>query len=169
MTNLIEKWAEKLSKLPVRRMTDEEVQFYVTIFFNENKINNDNKILDDLEKRKAGMASVLWLRVKHLHTYKITPSLALFLGGTIIKNFGISTMVASYLQYISHKHNLDVISVKEWNAIVFPNGYPTNESWDEAWDLQKITPETRKEYGISDDLTDNILDYFHFSEPVRNP
>ncbi len=164
--DLTKNWAEKVSKLPVRRMTQEEVEFYMRVFFNETEINNDDVIIDALEKKKAGMASVLWLRIKHLHTYKITPSLALFLGNSIIKNFGTSTMIANYLQYIAYEHNLDIISVKEWNQIVFPNGYPTDESWNKAWDLQKITPEIRKEYGITD-FTDNILDYPQFSESIR--
>lgn len=164
--DLTKNWAEKVSELPVRKMTEEEVEFYMKVFFNEKELNNDNVIIDALEKKKAGMASVLWLRIKHLHTYRITPSLALFLGNSIIKNFGTSTMIANYLQYIAYKHNLDVISVKEWNEIVFPNGYPTDESWNKAWDLQKITPEIRKEYGITD-FTDNILDYPQFSESIR--
>lgn len=164
--DLTKNWAEKVSKLPVRGMTQEEAEFYIKVFFNEKELNNDNVIIDALEKKKAGMASVLWLRIKHLHTYRITPSLALFLGNSIIKNFGTSTMIANYLQYIAYKHNLDVISVKEWNEIVFPNGYPTDESWNKAWDLQKITPEIRKEYGITD-FTDNILDYPQFSESIR--
>lgn len=164
--DLTKNWAEKVSKLPVRKMTQEEAEFYIKVFFNEKELNNDNVIIDALEKKKAGMASVLWLRIKHLHTYRITPSLALFLGNSIIKNFCTSTMIANYLQYIAYEHNLDIISVKEWNEIVFPNGYPTDESWNKAWDLQKITPEIRKEYGITD-FTDNILDYPQFSESIR--
>ena len=72
----------------------------------------------------------------------------------------MSTMMANYLQYVAHEHRVKKIGLKEFELWAFPNGFPTDESWEELWDSQKIDLEIRTDkkspyyYG-----SDNILDY----------
>lgn len=114
--------------------------------------------------RSLGFGTVLWTRIKHCHTYKITPSLALLLAD-VIKSFGESTMYCNYMQYITHRDRLPVIGFKEFTENVFPNCvYPSTGLWQELWGLQKLPIGKRVEMsGFAESeirlSPDNMLDY----------
>ena len=116
----------------------------------EKKLGDDKELIQLLDEKKGGMASVIWLRIKYCHTYSITPALAVYLG-EIVTNFGISTMMCNYLQYMANKHKLKVISCKDWGLKIFHHGYFNDEDWQKAWELQKINAEGEG--------SDNMLDY----------
>ena len=99
------------------------------------------------------MASVVYKRAKYVLGYEISVSLAAFLG-TILDNFGKSTMMVSYLLYVAKKRGVRVITTKEFGNDAFPMGLPTDKEWNRLWTLQKLPLEER-----GDNITtDNGLD-----------
>lgn len=135
MKTKVEEWAKNVATVPLRPLTPEEMSDFIKCYVNEEHLDKDEELLKVLEG-KDSMASVLWLRVKHCHTYEITPSLCLFLG-TLIPNFGVSTMMANHLQYIAFIRKTKRIDLDTWAKGVFPLGVPTEEGWRTLWDLQK--------------------------------
>lgn len=97
--NAVELWAEEFSKKPIRPLTKEEMSGFIGwSIVKSNKSFDDNELKKILEDKKGGLASVFYLRVKYRHTYEVSPVLAAYLGDNILKNFGMSTMMANYLQ-----------------------------------------------------------------------
>ena len=135
MKTKVEEWAKNIATVPLRPLTPEEMSDFIKCYHNQGHLDKDEELLKVLES-KDSMASVLWLRVKHCHTYEITPSLCLFLG-TLIPNFGVSTMMANHLQYIAFVRKTKRIDLDMWAKGVFPLGVPTEEGWRTLWDLQK--------------------------------
>ena len=115
--------------------------------------DEDKELIADLENKRHGVGSAFWLRVKHFHTYSVTPSLALFLASDVLDNFGKSTMMAAYLQYIAVKRGIKTIGISEWAQWAFPWGLPTEDEWERLWNAQKIPFDMRE-----DTMTDNMLD-----------
>ena len=146
----VENWAKEVEKFSTRQLTEDEAKKFLILSMAEKRVVDDKELIQLLDEKKGGMASVIWLRIKHCHTYSITPALAVYLG-EIITNFGMSTMMCNYLQYMAHKHKLKVITCADWGLKIFSRGYFRDEDWDNAWKLQKIIPE-----GVG---SDNMLDY----------
>lgn len=145
----VENWAKEVEKFSTRQLTEKEAETFLMCAMSEKRVDNKD-LIQLLDEKKGGMASVIWLRIKHCHTYSITPALAVYLG-EIITNFGISTMICNYLQYMAYKHELQVITCKDWGMKIFPMGYISDSDWEKAWNLQKIIPENGE--------SDNMLDY----------
>ena len=157
----IEDWAKMVLSKPKRNLTGEEARTLILTTLAQREIDSDKEICETLEKKQAGfLTSMFWWRVKCCHTYEITPSLCAYIGECVIKNPGMSTMMANYLQYVAHEHRVKKIGLKEFGLWAFPYGFPTDESWEELWDSQKIDLDIRTDkkspyYNGSD----NILDY----------
>lgn len=152
--NAIEEWAKLVENCKKQEMSKVSANHFLTVHFNEKEIDKDATLVNQLEEGKMGGGSAFWLRVKHIHNYSVSPSLVLFLTSDVITNFGISTMMASYLQYICHKRGIKHIGVKEWSMYAFPNGLPTEEEWQKLWNAQKLPLDMRV-----DGMIDNMLDY----------
>jgi hypothetical protein len=154
----IENWAKEVEKFPKRKLTDEEVEGFLKYSMNEDRINEDKEIIRLLDEKKGGMASVIWLRIKHCHTYSITPALAVYLA-EIISSFGISTMMCNYLQYMAYKHKQKVIDFKTFGIKIFPMGFISDTDWQKAWDMQKIINDNEG--------SDNMLDNSFCMQSIR--
>lgn len=150
---MIEEWAKKVEHFKKQELSKEAAKNFMMVFLNAKKIDEDQELIADLENKRLGVGSAFWLRVKHLHTYSVTPSLALFLALDVLDNFGKSTMMAAYLQYISWKIGIKTIGIRAWAAWAFPWGLPTEDEWERLWDAQKIPFDMRE-----DTMTDNMLD-----------
>ena len=146
----VENWAKEVEKLPTRELTEDEAEKFLMSSMAEKRVGDDKELIQLLDEKKGGMASVVWLRIKYCHTYSITPALAVYLG-EIITNFGISTMMCNYLQYMAHKHKLKVITCKDWGLKIFPMGFISDTDWQKAWDMQKIINDNEG----SDNMLDN--------------
>lgn len=164
-THAIEDWAKNVAQKQMRQLTDEETRDFIRYCLVSKQLDKDQELINLLNNKKAGYASVLWLRIKTIHTYSITPSLCIYLGECVIKNFGMSTMIANYLQYIAKTKGLKTIGFDEFSRYAFPMGYPTDKSWNELWDLQKIDLEFRSQDCYR--CMDNILDYPQFMESLK--
>lgn len=156
----VENWAKEVEKFPTRQLTKEEARKFLMSSMAEKRVKDDEELIQLLDEKKGGMASVVWLRIKYCHTYSITPALAVYLG-EIITNFGMSTMICNYLQYMAHKCKLKTISLRDWGLKIFPNGYISDDDWSKAWDLQKITP-------IENMASDNMLDYSGCYDSIKD-
>lgn len=165
--NLIEKWAEKVKESPKIPLSDDQSNLLILLLINKGdkvkKIDNDPIIKAQLEDKVLGLSSMLWLRIKHCHTYKITTSLCLFLVESgIVNNPGKSTMMANYMQYVCHKNNISELDLQKFGEKVFPYGIPSEETWETLWEEQKIYKaldnDTREKL-LKNMYSDNILDY----------
>ena len=143
--NAAELWAKEVESCEKREMTQEEARNYLRYCFVESKglsNNTEKEIKELLEKGQGGMASVVYKRAKYALGYEISVSLAVFLG-TILDNFGKSTMMASYLLYVAKKRGVRVVTTKEFGMVAFPMGLPTDKEWERLWTLQKLPLEER--------------------------
>lgn len=150
---MIEEWAKKVEHSKKQELSEVEAKDFMMIYLNAKKIDEDKSLIADLENKHYEVGSAFWLRVKRIHTYSVTPSLALFLSLHILNNFGKSTMMAAYLQYIAWKRGIKTIGISEWAAWAFPWGLPTEDEWERLWNAQKIPFDMRE-----DTMTDNMLD-----------
>ena len=157
----IEDWAKMVSSKPIRNLTEEESGALIRVILTQHEIDSDKEIYEMLEKKQAGfLTSIFWWRVKCCHTYEITPSLCIYIGEYVIKSPGMSTMIANYLQYVAHANGVKKIGLKEFGSWAFPNGFPTDKSWKELWDAQKIDLDVRiDKKSPYYNQSDNILDY----------
>ncbi len=161
-TNAIELWAENFSIKPIETCTEELAKAFFQHSFAEINHSVDEKGLKKLlDEAKGGMSSVLWLRVKRCHTYEISVTVAAFFGDYVLKNFGMSTMLANYMQWWAYKQNTTKITMREV-AFMFPNGFPTEESWNEAWNEQKVERDETNGW-----CSDNGLDYPQLMESIK--
>lgn len=140
--NAVELWSEEFSKKPIRPLTKEEMSGFIGWCIVESSESfNDNELKQILEDKKGGLASVFYLRVKYRHTYEVSPVLAACLGDNILKNFGMSTMMANYLQWFCFKNKIKHLTLDDFAKRVFPFGIPKEEVWEEMWSLQKVKTE----------------------------
>ena len=140
--NAVELWAEEFSKKPIRPFTNEEMSGFIGWCMVElSESFDDNEFKQILEDKKGGLASVFYLRVKYRHTYEVSPVLAAYLGDNILKNFGMSTMMANYLQWFCFKNKIKHLTLDYFSKKVFPFGVPKDEVWEEMWSLQKVKTE----------------------------
>ena len=96
-------------------------------------------------------------------------SLAYFITKAIIgNNFGRSTMMANYLQWICHKHHIHKITLNEFCMDVFPMGFPSEEQWCTLWDLQKVDVKCLQPGSDFYGSSDNILDYSSCGFSIRS-
>lgn len=161
----VEEWAKSVASKNKRPLTEKEAIEFIKYFMSQKDLDEDKELIELLDQRKGGYSSVLWLRIKYRHTFSITPSLCVYLGENIIKNFGMSTMIANYLQYIAKERGIKKIGFDEWSRFAFPMGYPTDKSWEELWEAQKLDSETRREDRYR--CIDNVLDYPEFMESLK--
>lgn len=157
----IEDWAKMVSSKPVRSLTQEEAKGLIRVTLAQHEIDSDKEICEMLEKKQADyLTSMFWWRVKCCHTYEITPSLCAYIGEYVIKTPGMSTMMANYLQYVAYVNGTKKIGLREFGLWAFPHGFPTDKSWNELWDAQKIDLDIRMdEKSPYYNKPDNILDY----------
>lgn len=140
--NAVELWAEEFSKKPIRLLTEKEMGGFICWrIVDSNKSFDDNELKKILEDKKGGLGSVFYLRVKYRHTYEVSPVLAAYLGDNILKNFGMSTMMANYLQWFCFKNKIKKLTLEDFAKKVFPVGVPKDEVWEEMWSLQKVKTE----------------------------
>ena len=149
----IEDWCKNVDQAEKKEMTEDEAKIFVCCFMQEKKMNDDPELIKLLESND-NYSSILWNRLKCCHTVEVSPAACLFLGYHIT-NFGISTMVANYLQYVAHKCRIKKVGVNEVGMKVFPHGFPTEETWRKLWDMQKA------------DDGGNILDAADCGESIR--
>lgn len=71
----VENWAKEVEKFPTRELTEEEAKTFLMSSMAEKRVGDDKELIQLLDEKKGGMASVVWLRIKHCHTYSITPAL----------------------------------------------------------------------------------------------
>ena len=160
--NSIELWAieaDKEFKKSLMPMTDEQANAFISCVMNQKEMDIDKDIVEKLEKKQLGYASVFWNRVKYCHTYTVTPSLALFMGGFVCNSFGYVTIYTNYLQYKAHLHNQKNIDIDFISMHCFPIGFPSEEVLKKVWDAQKVE---RNDYCDSD----NLLDYQKCQESI---
>lgn len=169
-SNTVELWAEEVEKVKFScpPMTEKQSNLLVAVSLQQSKIDSDKDLLSLVESKKMGLLSAFWLRVKYCHTYKITLSAALFLSEAVILNFGTSTMVANYLQWIAWKYHQPTIDLTFICTTVWPMGFPTQEQWQKLWDMQKldiaVLTDRKSPYYQSGD---NCLDHAEFMESIK--
>jgi len=164
-SDAVERWAETWKDNEIRNLTKDESKAFATCVLNAKSIDEDEELRKALESKTmggAGLAGVLWVRIKAIHTYRITQSMALFMS-MLLNNFGESTMYANYFQYWAHRHGKSLLTMSDV-ADIFPLGVPTEKAMEKLWARQKIDIYDREKYGIG---TDNILDVPFCMETIK--
>lgn len=166
-SNSIEKWAEELwnevhERPNVRSLSKDEKESLFLAIINE-PLFSDPRLIKDLEEKKLGLASMIWLRVKYCHDYRISPALCVYLT-LIVTNPGKSTMVVNYLQYVAKRIGKRDIGMREFAEVAFPNGVPSDDLWKKMWDMQKVDPGEMTPGRME---SDNVLDYPGCAETIR--
>ena len=158
----IEKWAKQteieFGPLNQKPLTDEQTEIFLKCYMNEQAMEEDEDLKTQLEKNKAGYASVLYNRVKLCHTYEISNALCLFMS-FVVESFRDVTIYANYFQYQAFKHNVKKVNMDFISTKVFPWGFPNRVTLEKVWDDQKV--ERNGQF-----TSDNLLDYAKCQESI---
>lgn len=158
----IEKWAKQteieFGQLNQKPLTKEQTEIFFKCYMNEQAMEDDEDLKTQLEKNKAGYASVFYNRVRCCHTYEVSNAVCLFMS-FVIQNFGDSTIYANYLQYYAFKHNVKKVDMNFISTKVFPYGFPNKVTLQKVWDDQKV--ERNGQF-----TSDNLLDYAECQESI---
>lgn len=163
----IEDWAKEVQNSKKREFTKQESKDFIRYHLIElnGGVEADEETMKSLENKQAGYSSAIWFRVKCYHTYEILATLAFYLGEQVITNFGISVMLANYLQFVAHEHNLKKIGMREFSLYAFPMGIPEESEWQRLWELQKIDGEATDDKYRG--MVGNGLDHAALGESIR--
>lgn len=142
----IELWAEDLDKQPKNKPLD-DIKIFMTATMNEDRIESDPEAKQIIEEGN-NMASLIFKRIKFMHTYTATKAVLLFLE-SICPTPGIAVMYCNYLQYKMFKRKQKKLDMNTL-AFIFPMGFFSEHTLNEFWDKQKL---------LVDRGPDNMLDY----------
>lgn len=153
--NSVEEWAKLLDKEPKSTLLEEgKMNGIITLAMNEELYEETAAIERFFES--TPVAGAFRKRIEMLHNYEITKTGMIFLFLAFPKfNFGTSTMMANYLQYISKINNVKKFSMDYLMSSVFPLGVFSEETLQKAWEMQKIKSDNPN----SQIESDNMLDY----------
>lgn len=153
--NSVEEWAKLLDKEPKSTSLEKEkMQSIITLALYEETIEENETTEKFFES--TPVASAFRKRIEMFHNYEITKTGMIFLFLAFPKfNFGTSTMMANYLQYISKINNIKKFSIDYLMTSVFPLGVFSEETLQKAWEMQKIKSDNPN----SQIESDNMLDY----------
>ena len=149
------------SKFPVRPMTLEESKMFMQLIM----IEKDGS-MPPFEETKIELPFELRLikgSLSSRFTFEMTEPLQLMIA-QISGSAGNVIMYLTYLQYRAKKLDKRKLSIEDF-ANIFPMGFPTNKSLQDAWDSQKVNRSADNPNG-----SDNLLDYqeslqsIHFSK-----
>lgn len=93
---------------------------------------------------------VLCKRLEHVFTYTLDESTKYFLVCLTEGNPGKIVMYLTYLQYISKKIKMPIITFDIFGEKIFPNGFPSEEDLSKLWNNTKVN---------ADNMTVNLIDY----------
>lgn len=158
-----EDWAKSFWEVGGKRLlTANEFSCFHTANVVDDALDKD-ALVKALESGQCGYLSALWKRVKHCHSYTVTPTL-MFVLEDIVTNFAISTMLASYMQYISNKKGIKEFGPDEFVQQVLEYHLP--KDWRAIWESQKTDFSLKT--GFSLEKSDNILDFPEAFVSIQN-
>ena len=153
----IEEWCKEFEKACKKPMNDEQGKLMFTLLLNQDQIDGNEEFTKEIDNAHS-LSAVLKKRIEAgPFTYSLTNSAFVFIE-SILDNFGTSTMICAYLQYISHKTGKNVLGLNEICKDAFPLGFPGEEDLQKLWDKQKIQG-----------VPDNALDYNIYGPVIENP
>lgn len=77
----IEEWAKWLDNQPKEQELDEVgARVFLALMFNEEKYENDPKVISFCETNDGGFIKTVWNRIKVFHDYTITRAAASLIG-----------------------------------------------------------------------------------------
>lgn len=144
----IQEWCEKLDKCPRREMTKEETAMFLTCCFHEKDMPKHPELKKYLEE--SGMESLIYKRVKKIHTYSMEISVVIFLA-SICESPGMAVEYINFLQYQCKKLDIKHINMEIFASKIFPDGIFRKQDLMEMWDEQKVL---FKDHGLL-----NLLDF----------
>lgn len=144
----IELWASELDKQPkLESLSKDKGELFLLATMNEDNIETDLEAKQVIEDGN-NMASLMFKRIKYMHTYTTTYAVLLFLE-SICPTPGIAVMYCNYLQYKMFERRKKKLDMPMLTSI-FPNGFFSDHTLTEFWRKQKLSVERGP---------DNMLDY----------
>jgi hypothetical protein len=156
----IRQWAEKLddNKKIIQMTKDQAIEFQ-KILLVQNDIDSDSVLLKRVEEKKMGIASLIYLRAKYIHTFKLHMSVVMLLG-VICKSPGDCVIYLNYIQYKSHLLGIKDIDSNVFCTKLFPMGILSEQTLKESWDAQKVQD------AYINHSSDNMLDYVECGKSI---
>ena len=146
--NAVELWCEEFKKRCNTSLNEKQGEVLIVLLLNQENFNKNETIIKEIEDGNSYL-TVLARRIKNGNfTYTVTPAGLLFLE-SLVENFGTSTMICAYLQWVSYKKGIKEFDIDNISKEVFPFGFPSDKDLNELWDMQKVRGE----------MPDNGLDW----------
>ena len=157
----VEIWAKNLdTNKKIVPLTKEQNKEFSVILFHNKQIDNDQKLLKNVEEKKMGIASLIYLRAKYYHTFNLSMSVVMLLG-VVCKTPGDVVIYLNYLQYKCFTLKIKEVTIREFCETLFPMGFLDEETLHTAWTSQKIDDNQFPK-------SDNMLDYPACQESIRD-
>ena len=148
-------YAKKFEELKRQPMNEESSKIMIGLLLS-------NIPEDDAEMNEQFLCKIIESRLKALG-YTLDIKTKVFLA-YLTGSPGTAVMYCHYLAYFCKKNNLKHLTFNTFCDTAFPFGFPTDDDLNILWDQQKI----RKDPGINQPGSDNLLDYFHASKSIMN-
>ena len=149
----IEEWARELDECPKRELTSEESFAFMNMGLTEKEVEKDK----DFETLLKGWNGVALLHKRLLvHSYTMTKAVKICCG-MMINSPGEMVMMANYIQYKCHRHQIKHVDMRALSEKIMPMGWFDMETLSKFWDKQKYVTESgglanmldSPEYGLS--------------------
>jgi len=150
-------FCEPFGKLPLRKATEDEMELLMRIAISKEP----NRSLFSTKEEFNEMPFSVQLAYKALNgrfSFKMSDSLVILVA-VVGKSAGIIVMYLTYLQYRAKKMGKEELDIGDF-VMIFPDGFPTDDSLQDIWDSQKVD---RGERGGSD----NLLDYQFATQSIQ--
>lgn len=129
----IEEWARELDECPKRELTSEESEIFLEAGIVENTLETSL----DFEEKIKGWNGVNLLH-KRLLVHDFTMSRATQICcGILITSPGEMVMMANYIQYRCHRHQIKHVTIRTLCEKIMPMGWFDKETLSRFWDKQK--------------------------------
>ena len=142
-------WIEAFKKAELREMTDQETSIFIDGFQIESR-GNVKIDWSNLGEDDPYPLHILGRRVTAIGL-NITTVAGLFIA-LLSSSPGELVMYAHFLKAEQVRRNGQKITIEVLGKEIFPNGFPTKESLQSLWDMQK-TPDGRNMLDFMDDAS----------------
>lgn len=148
--NEITLWCEKFHKNKLKYdkpLTKDESYVILFLGLRESNIESNEEYQNEVNTFMLQVIS------KRLSLYHYTMSFAAkcALAYVYSKSLGINTMIMTYLEWLTKKHNITHVDMSFIIGEVFPKGEIHPKFFEEMWDEQKVASSP-----------DNLLDYRYY-------
>lgn len=143
-------------------LTSEDAKLLISISFLKEDSPTIIEIIEELSNEKSINYSIFTKRIFPIFQFKTDNRLLCYLSA-ILKNPGDVVMFGTYLAYWAKRNKKKILTMEDFNLMIFPFGFPQNNELDILWHNQKIQ---KKDTSTG---SDNLLDYAQAGTSLMQP